>query len=110
VRIFCYSLSLLSAVSGSVSILLITYRYVFGGVVGCVVDGGVGCCWFSVYVDFCFGGVFDNRQVKKIDNVVVFMYGCELQGGVYAVDVVRDCFWRYCLVSCIISMSWRYLV
>jgi hypothetical protein len=30
---------------------------VFGGVVGCVVDGGVSC-WLAVYVDLYFGGVF----------------------------------------------------
>jgi hypothetical protein len=75
-----------------------------------VVDGGVCCCWFTVYVDFYFGGVFDNHQVEEIYRVVEFMCGCELQDGVYAVDVVRNCLWRYLLLSYIINMSLTYLL
>jgi hypothetical protein len=68
----------------------------FGGVVRCVDDGGVSY-WLAIYVDLYFGGVFENRQVKEVDSVIVFVCGCEFQGGVYAVNVVQDCFWRYFL-------------
>ena len=100
-RIVCHSLFLLSVVSGSVSILfyhvMVGGHLVFGGVVGSVVDGGVSCCWFVVYVDLYCGGVSDNCQVEKINSVVVLVCGCEFQGGVYAVNVVLDGFWGYFL-------------
>jgi hypothetical protein len=67
---------------------------VFGGVVRCVVDGGVSCCWLVVYVDLYFGGVSDNCQVKKVDSVV-FVCWCEFQGRVYVVNVVQDYFWGF---------------
>ena len=36
----------------------------FGGVVGSVVDGGVSCCWFAVYVDLYCGGVSDTVEYQ----------------------------------------------
>jgi hypothetical protein len=51
----------------------------------------VGLRYMSISI---LEGFSDNCQVEKVDSVM-FVCGCEFQGGVYVVNVVHDYFWGY---------------
>jgi hypothetical protein len=83
---------------------------VFGGMVRCVVDGGVSCCWLAVNVNLYFGRVSEIVSSRNLIVLFCLCVGVNFREGcmllMWSLIASEDIF----LVSYIINMSSMYLV